>query len=596
MKIFRNSCWAALLLLLSILSAFTARAEENDSAKLNQTIKEYTEAAKRLDAFSAPYYNVEEDLEKFGDYLSPEYFARAKKIYKVALTGIKHIKPETLPAKDKRTYLLFKEDMEVMLGAYDFPFELLEFTQMSNRARAFMDESSRDLTYFPFDTVKRYEAFAKRMGGFPAYVDRQIAVFRRGIREKITLSCVVAGKLRNTYTDALEKNVEKNPFWRPILFMPESFSQQDRERISSQFRSAISSQVIPAYRKLDAFIQKGYLPHCRKEYGTGSLPRARAWYAYLIRANTNLGLDPNKVHKTGLSEVARITAEIESIRKEIGFAGNRKQFLKSLTNDPKYYFKSASELFQAFEKAKQDIAARVPKYFSLVPKGDYKIVESSNPEDAAASYFMPTETSAFGKFVVNTKNLKATPTYGVTTLSIHEAVPGHHFQLALQFEMKDELSEYQRKIYGSNAFAEGWALYAEYLGREMGAFSDPMQRLGNLNDEMLRAVRLVVDTGIHSLGWSRKKTIDYMSEYLASDPRDIETEADRYSVWPGQALGYKIGQLKIIELRKLAERELGSKFDIREFHKVVIGNGSVSLGVLESQVMEWITHQLRNQQ
>jgi uncharacterized protein (DUF885 family) len=227
----------------------------------------------------------------------------------------------------------------------------------------------------------------------------------------------------------------------------------------------------------------------------------------------------------------------------------------------------------------------------LVPKSDFKIVETSNPEDASGSYNQPTETAPFGRFIVNTKNLKAVPIYDVTTLMLHETVPGHHFQLALQYEMKDSLSEYQRKVYNSNAFAEGWALYAEYLGNEMGMFTDPDQRFGNLNDEMLRAVRLVVDTGIHSMGWSQQRAIAYMAHHLASDHKDIETEINRYSVWPGQALGYKVGQLKILELRHKAESVLGKNFDIKGFHKAIIGNGTVSLGVMETQVNDWIKDQ-----
>ena len=245
-------------------------------------------------------------------------------------------------------------------------------------------------------------------------------------------------------------------------------------------------------------------------------------------------------------------------------------------------------MFAAFEKIKQATALKVPQFFSLIPQSDFKIVETTNPEDPAGSYNQPTESSPIGRFLANTKNLKSVPKYDATTLMLHETVPGHHFQLALQYEMKDKLSEYQRKMYMSNSFVEGWALYSEHLGYEMGLYDDIDQRFGNLNDEMLRAVRLVVDTGIHSKGWDQKKAIAYMTENLASDAGDILNEANRYSVWPGQALGYKIGQLKIMELRSKAEKELGPKFDIKEFHKAVIGQGTVSLKILESQVNAYI--------
>lgn len=320
----------------------------------------------------------------------------------------------------------------------------------------------------------------------------------------------------------------------------------------------------------------------------GGLPHGKEWYAFAIEATTNLALDPSVIHQTGLAEVARISGEMEKVRKELGFRGNLRSFQTSLTKDPRYFFTSAKDMFAAFTKVKEEVAKKLPAYFQLIPRADYKIVESSNPEDAAASYRDPTDNLPYGRFVVNTKNLHIVPVYEVTTLSLHESVPGHHFQLALQFEMKDRLSEYRRKMYFSGSFVEGWALYAEYLGNEMGMYTDPVQRVGHLNAEMLRAVRLVVDTGIHALGWSREKAFAYMKDHLATGDKDISNEVNRYSVWPGQALGYKLGQLKILELRRFAEKELGPRFDIKGFHAAVIGSGTVSLGVLESQVREWV--------
>ncbi len=560
----------------------------NDASKLSAAIQSYTEAAKHLDPFSASYFNVEEDLGKFGDYASPQYFKRAKSIFVNAVESLKTIRPETLSEEDHQTYLLFKQDMEVGLKGFDFPDELLAFNQMGNRLHSYLDDSSEALTSFPFDSVKHYEDFISRSEGFPDYIENQIRLLKRGIAEKITLNCPAANGVLNTYKDALETRVDKNPFFRPIQFMPKSFSKSDRKRIAEEFRAMISKRILPGYLKFDRFFKSEYLPHCRKGFGIGSLPRGKEWYAFSILASTNLPLTPEQVHKKGLEEVARISREMSQIQKELGFKGTLKAFQKSLKSDPKYFFTSSEEMFKAFEKVKAEVNSKVPHFFSLIPEHDFKIVETSNPEDAAGSYGIPTENLPYGRFIVNTKNLRSVAKYGVTTLMLHETVPGHHIQIALQFEMNDRLSEYQRKLFFSNSFVEGWALYSEFLGNEMGMYSDPMQRLGNLNDEMLRAVRLVVDTGIHAYGWSREKANRYMQSNLATDAKGISNEVNRYSVWPGQALGYKIGQLKIIELRNEAKSELGSRFDIKAFHKIVIGNGTLPLNILEMQVREWI--------
>lgn len=578
--------------LLSTVMMTSTLAEEKslpeEAAKLTTIVSKYTAAVKKSDPYWAAYFNVEEDLDKFGDYLSKDYFDRQKKIVKSARDQLQGIRFEHLPQADRLLYRLFKEDIDVSWKAFDFPVELLSLNQMNNRLHSFMDESSEALTDFPFDSVKHYDDFIKRAKGFPAYVDNQIETLRRGIREKITLSCLVAEKVPNTYSEALVKDVEKNAFYRPVGFMPKTFSEADRKRLSSAFREVITSHVQPGYEKFDKFFRVEYLPHCRKSFGLTGIPNGKEWYKHAIRQTTNLDLEPKDIHHLGIKEVARILAEIRKIQIQLGEKGDVYTFMRKITLDKKMVFNSAKEMFDAFEKTKADVALKVPQYFSFIPKSDYKIVEASNPEDASGSYVEPSESMPFGRFIVNTKKLSSVPRFEVTTLSLHETIPGHHFQLAVQFEMKDQLSEYQRKVFSSGSFVEGWALYTEYLGNEMGLYTDPYQRFGHLNDEMLRAVRLVVDTGIHALGWSQSKAIAYMSKNLASDQRDAEIEINRYSVWPGQALGYKIGQLKIIELRKKAEQELGAKFDIKGFHKAVIGNGTVTLGVLETQVNDWI--------
>jgi uncharacterized protein (DUF885 family) len=350
----------------------------------------------------------------------------------------------------------------------------------------------------------------------------------------------------------------------------------------------IRERILPGYQRFDHYFQSDYSKHCRLGFGWSSLPQGKEWYKHMIYIGTNTQLSGDEIHQLGLKEVARIRLEMEEIKKQLRFKGSLKSFFAYMRSNPKSYFKDTTELLAAYAKVRKEIEIKIPNYFQLIPKSDYKIVESENSEDSAASYRSPTEMLPYGRFIVNATDIKRNPSFGVTTLSLHEAIPGHHFQLALQFEMKDSLTEYQRKMYFSTAFVEGWALYSEYLGREMGLFKNPYQRFGTLSDEMLRAVRLVVDTGIHAKYWSRKKAVNYAFANMPMDKLSVEKEIDRYSVWPGQALAYKIGQLKILELRKNAQEKLGAKFDIKKFHSVVIGHGTLSLEVLEQQVNKWI--------
>lgn len=574
----------SIIVLISITSFAQVEA-------LNKVVNGYTEQVKRLDAYQAPYFNLEEDLGKFGDYLSPELTTKYKALITQTLADLKKVDAKQLNDSYKITYDLFKEDLETALEGFQFPVDALSVNNKWTRLTGYMEDASPNLTAFPFATVKNYEAFVSRAEGFPAYIDRQIQALKNDLKSKYILSCPIAEKVPATYKDGMIKEVEKNPFFRPLSMMPKEFSTKDKERITESFKTMIAKNIAPSYEKFDTFFKNEYLPKCRKDFGFGTFPNGKKWYRYFVKVSTNTNKTPAEIHKIGLDEVARIQGEMMKIKDKMGFKGDFKAFLKFIVDDPNSYFKTSKEAIDGYVNVRKKIDAEVPKYFRLMPKADYRVVEAENIDAPAASYNQPTEMKNFGRFVVNTLNLKGNSILEMTSLSLHEAVPGHHFQLALVFEMKDKLSEYQRKVFNSNAFVEGWALYSEYLGREMGLFSDDRQYLGHLSSEMLRATRLVVDTGIHSKNWSRQKSIDFMAAHLASDIKDIESEVDRYSVWPGQALGYKIGQLKIIELRKKAEKELKNQFDIKKFHDVVLGNGTVSLFVLEKQVNKWIEEQ-----
>jgi uncharacterized protein (DUF885 family) len=583
----RHVC-LVLILTLAGCARLAALHGTTPGARLAAVIDDYTKSVERLDPYWAHYHHVEESLDEFGDYPSPQYFARVRRLYETTLARVSTIDPTALVPRDARTYRLFREDVETSLAGLAFPNELLEFNQQGNRAMRFMEDANPALTFFPFDSVAHYEAFLGRAQGFPAYVERQIALFRRAIAAGVVHNCAIVDKIVSTYAAALEPEPERNPFWRPVTVMPATFANEDRARLAAGFRRAIVDDLVPGYRTLDRFLRDEYRPHCRETFGFGALPRGADWYAERIRAATDLPLSARDVHERGLREVARIRREMDAIRKEVRFHGSLTAFLRAWATAPGQHFTDAAALVAAFADVKATVAPLLPRWFADVPKTDYEIVHATNPESPAASYLAPTDNVPRGRLVLNTKNLGAVARDRVPTLSLHEAIPGHHFQLALQFEMKDRLSEYQRRIFSSAAFAEGWALYAERLGREMGVYRTPMERLGNLNDEMLRAVRLVVDSGIHAYGWSEARAIAYMRRNLAHDARDIAVEVSRYAVWPGQALAYKIGELEILDLRRTAEAELGPAFDVREFHAAVLGNGTVSLGVLRSQVRDWI--------
>lgn len=557
--------------------------------QLRDVITKYSETNKRLDAFSAPYFNLVEDLDKFGDFLSPEMKARHRTMVTTALEELRAIDQNRLSPSWNLAYRLFKGNLETEKKGFNFPFEFFAYNQMWNRFRQYIDDSSPELTSFPFETADHYRAFVKRADGFPAFVDRQIKALQDGANAGYALNCTIAKSSVATYKDALEPTIEKNPFYRPVLKFPAGISDADQTELRQAFHGMVGDTLLPAFKKFDHFFQKDYLPKCRQGFGLKGVPRGEELYRLSIESSVDVAMDPADIHKIGLTEVARIRAEMEKAFKTLGYKTNLKASLKQITDDEKSYFKSSDEMLKAYDGIRAEVASVLKKDFDLIPKTDFKIVASENPEDAAGSYRDPTEIVPYGRFMYNGSNLKSTPRWGTMTLYLHEAVPGHHFHLALQYEMKEQLTEYQRKMFYSNAFTEGWALYAEQWGREVGLLNDPAQMLGSLSDEMLRAVRLVVDTGIHHYGWSRTKAMNYMKANLPTDARDIQIEVDRYSVWPAQALGYKLGQLKILELRQNAKAKLGARFDIKDFHRVVLENGTVSIPVLESNVADWIS-------
>ncbi|MCA9269396.1 MAG: DUF885 domain-containing protein, partial [Planctomycetales bacterium] len=375
----------------------------------------------------------------------------------------------------------------------------------------------------------------------------------------------------------------------PFLSMPVAWPADVREALADHARQAIETSVVPAYRKFLTFMREEYVPACRGSIGASALPQGREWYRYCVRHYTSLDLTPLEVHETGKAEVARIAMEMDAVVKKAKFSGDRQAFVEHLRTDPRYYATSKEELLKEVSLTLKRMDGELPRLFGRLPRTPYgvrEVPEYIAPATTAAYYSMPAgDGSRAGFYYVNTFNLKSRPLYQVTALSLHEAVPGHHLQLALQQEM--DLPNFRRFSHFT-AFIEGWGLYAERLGLEVGFYEEPVDDFGRLSYEMWRACRLVVDTGVHYFGWTRQEAIDYMLTHTALSKHNITAEVDRYIAWPGQALAYKIGELKIRQLRSQAERALGERFDVREFHDAVLADGAVPLDVLEANIARYI--------
>jgi prolyl oligopeptidase len=379
-------------------------------------------------------------------------------------------------------------------------------------------------------------------------------------------------------------------FYKPFKSFPASIAKADQERLQKEAQDAIREHIVPSYKKFAEFFDKEYFPHCFTSVGAWQLPQGDKFYAHCARSFTTTSLTPDEIHEIGLKEVARIRAEMERIKEKVKFQGSLLEFFEHLRHAPEFYFTDAKDLLTAYQAFCKRVDPQLPKMFKTLPRIPYgvePIPEHMAPDTTAAYYRPPAaDGSRAGTYFVNLYKPEARPKYEIAALSLHEAVPGHHLQIAIATELQD-VPEF-RKQTGFTAFVEGWALYSESLGEELGVYDDPYSKFGQLTYEMWRAIRLVVDTGLHHKRWTREQAIDYFRQNSAKTELDIVNEVDRYIGWPGQALAYKIGELKIKELRDRAKTKLGTRYDQRTFHDVILRNGAVPLDVLETQVDQWI--------
>ncbi len=501
------------------------------------------------------------------------------------LKDLARIDRSKLSTADQLNYDLFKKDYETDIEEHQYRWYLVPLNQ-----RGGIQTQNELADSLRFQTVKDYEDWIARMNAFPVYMDQTIGLMREGSKARIILPKVIMQRVPAQIDKQLVTKPEDSLFYKPFSRFPSTISAADQQRLSRAAAAAISAHIIPSYQRFKKFFVDEYLPATFDEVGAWQMPQGAPMYAFFTRRFTTTNITPDQVHERGLSEVKRIRAAMIDVMNKVGFKGTLPEFFTFLRTDKRFYYQTPEELLAAYEAMSKRIDPPLVKVFKTLPRMPYGvevIPAASAPDTTTAYYRQPAaDGSRAGTYFVNLYKPESRPKWEMMALSLHEAVPGHHLQIALAQELGN-IPNF-RRFGGYTAFVEGWGLYAESLGEDMGLYDDPYSKFGQLTYEMWRAVRLVVDTGMHQKRWTRKQAIDYFMENAPKAELDIVNEIDRYIAWPGQALAYKTGELKINELRASSKTELGDKFDLREFHDVVLGSGAVPLDVLERNVLEWI--------
>ena len=564
-------------------------ATQNKAAQLEKLYAQYWEETLKLNPIQATFQGDPRYNDQLPDFLSAQYRQQTHDFNTRWLKTVKDIGSEGLDGQALISYEIFVRNAEQALESEQFPGWMLPMDQFNNIA-GFVAQLGSGTSAQPFKTVKDYDNWLARGARIPPIFDTAVANMREGMKTGVVQPKALMVKVLPQFDALIKDKPEETLFWGPITNMPKDFSAADKERLTAAYRDMIGQQLMPAFRKMRGFIADEYMAKTRSTPGMDALPNGKAWYAFNARNSTTTDKSPEEIHQIGLNEVARIHGEIGKVMQEVGFKGSLQDFFKFMQTDKRFSFKSEEDLLKYYRSLEAKINQKIPEQFSLIPKSPFEIrpVEAFRAQSmAGGQYYPPSEDgSRPGIFYVNTYDLPTRKTWDAEDLYLHEAIPGHHFQIALQQELTN-LPAF-RRFGGETAFAEGWGLYAESLGKDLGVYTDPYSYFGYLQNELWRAIRLVVDTGLHSKGWSREQVIKYMLDNSAESETQSTAEAERYMAIPGQALAYKIGELKIQELRDRAEKALGDKFDVREFHAEVLKDGAVPLSVLEGKIDRWI--------
>lgn len=540
-----------------------------------------------------PFFATSIGDKRFNDKLPAVSEADCKRRnaqQKIFLERLNTIDTNWLTDEQRVNYDIFRWSKENSIAWHEFRSYLMPITQMGGFHTHFPEMPDR----IPLKTVKDYQDYIARLNAFKSYAQGHIELMRIGIEEGFVLPKVVLKDIKDSIEPHIVSEPNQSLLFAPFDKFPKTITQADRQKLTEAGTDAITNSIVPAYKQFLKFVNDEYVPAARKTIAVADLPNGKAYYEHRVNFYTNCDLTPLQVRDVGLAEVKRIRKQMNGIIQELGFEGDFNDFTNFLHNDEQFYAETSEELLKEVALILKKVDGQLPKFFKTLPRMTFGIkqVPEYMAVDAAPAYYARPVGDGIraGFFYINTYDLKNRPLYTIEAISLHEAAPGHHLQIALQQELQN-IPNFRRHSWFP-AFGEGWALYAEGLGMEMdGLYKDPYSRFGRFNLEMWRACRLVVDTGIHYFGWSRQQAIDFMTENTVCSPHNIATEIDRYIVWPGQALSYKMGELKIRQLRTAAEQKLGDSFDIRQFHDIVLSDGAVPLPILEKKVNAWIANE-----
>ena len=571
-------------------AATTATATGNaaESKRVNDLSDAYWDAIARFNPMQAGEAGDNRYVDQLGMAIAPKARARQFALIKDLQKRLHTIRRDRLDPRDQTTWDILDYDFKTALRFEAFPEYLLPMDQM-NSVPVDLAKYSTGESAQPLATVKDYQAYLSRLNQLGPWIDQAIANMREGIQRGVTQPRAIMVSGLPQFQQLVAATPEDSIYYSPVKHFPVGFSDADKAKLTAAYRATVEARVNPAVKRLAEFLEREYVPACRTSTGYGALPQGKDWYLAAVALQTTTSLTPEQIHQTGLAEVARIQTEYARIGPQMGYDGPAAGLPAWVAEQPKYKpFKTEGEIVDVYRKLNATLNAKLPALFSLRPKMPLDIrVEPELTRATASDHYSPPalDGSRPGVFWAVINDPTQYGSTGMTTLFLHEGQPGHHFHIALTQELDLPML---RKLDFNNAFTEGWALYAETLGTEMGLYQDPAAWFGHLNDEALRAVRLVVDTGMHAKGWTREQSIQYMRENLGYTQALARSETERYMAWPGQALGYKIGSLKIQALRARAEKAMGPKFSLPAFHAVVLGEGTLPLELLEKKVDVWI--------
>jgi uncharacterized protein (DUF885 family) len=579
---------SALLGLLSLIGSPLVAAPSSAETQLYALFEQTWEEELAMNPLAATYQGDSRFNDRWPDRSAAAIAARHEHNQRV-LKQLAGIARGSLTPGAQLDYDLFEREYRQRLALHPYKPWLYDINH-----RGGIQTLSEVAELLPFQTVKDYEDWIKRLQRVDVLVDQHIALLDQAVAEGRTQPRIVMQRIPTQLALQTVDTPEQSPFYAPFRRFGDGIAPSERERLSAAGRAAIESNVLPAYRRLSEAFNKRYLPATRDSIGIRDTPEGEAFYRALIAHHTTSSeLNANAIHEIGLAEVARIRAQMLTIKNQVGFSGSLQEFFVFLRTDPQFYYETPEALFEAYQAVSKRIDPNLVRLFGILPRTPYGVraIPAISAPDTTTAYYQPPAADGTrpGYYYVNLYRPEVRPKYEMEVLSIHEAVPGHHLQIALAMEQAS-MPKFRRNA-GYTAYVEGWALYSESLGEELGLYQDPYSKFGQLTYDMWRAVRLVVDTGMHAKGWSRDQAIKFFKDNAAKTEADIINEIDRYIAWPGQALAYKIGQLRIQALRQQAEETLGSRFDIRAFHDRLLGTGAVPLDMMEEQMQRWIKEQ-----